>query len=299
MNVAPLVSVLVPAYQREATLARAVQSVLAEVELALEVIVVDDASADETARVAHALARADHRVTVLRHEQNRGAQAARNTGLRAATGEWIAFLDSDDEWLPGSLARRLDLARTERADWVHADCLVQRPEDAAPAAMGIAPLAGSIYAQLLRKPGPLFPSLLVRRGALRLIGGLDESIAAYQEWDTAIRLARLHVAAFDSRPAFIYHCHAGATISKEPLRGARGYEQVILKHAHAIRAVCGRAAMAQHWDTAAHLYALAQAREDARRCMLHALANRPLGRTALRRARFVAEEMYHEYVTSE
>ena len=72
----------------------------------------------------------------------------------------------------------------------------------------------------MQKPGPTFPSLLVSKEALVRIGYLDETIVAYQEWDTAIRLARYYEFAFVPEPTFVYDCRQSDTISKDSLREA-------------------------------------------------------------------------------
>jgi glycosyltransferase involved in cell wall biosynthesis len=90
---------VIPAYNRAALVARAVQSARAQwPSPPAEIIVVDDASSDDTSSVAEAAG-----ATVIRHERNRGEGAARNTAIREATQEWVALLDSDDEWMPGHL----------------------------------------------------------------------------------------------------------------------------------------------------------------------------------------------------
>ena len=104
------VSVIIPTYNRAHCVSEAVDSVLAQVPPADEVIVIDDGSTDNTAEV---LAGYGDRITVLR-QKNAGAAAARNTGIRHATGEWVAFLDSDDLWRPGRItALRRDLENAE------------------------------------------------------------------------------------------------------------------------------------------------------------------------------------------
>jgi glycosyltransferase involved in cell wall biosynthesis len=92
------VSCVIPAFNREELLPRAILSVLSQTRPPSQIIVVDDGSADRTAEVAAA-----HGVEVVRHEVNRGLPEARNTGIAAATQGWVAFLDSDDEWLPHHL----------------------------------------------------------------------------------------------------------------------------------------------------------------------------------------------------
>jgi len=102
---APKISVILPTFNRAATLPMACQSVLDQSFGDLELIIVDDGSSDDTAAVVGALG--DERVRYIRQETNGGAASARNKGLEAAKGEFIAFQDSDDMWLPGKLAAQL------------------------------------------------------------------------------------------------------------------------------------------------------------------------------------------------
>jgi succinoglycan biosynthesis protein ExoO len=133
------VSVLIAAYNAAPFLSRAVASALTQSAPPIEVLIVDDASTDATARVAGALAEQDGRVRVLRLGVNRGPAAARNAGGAAARGAWIAVLDADDAFLPGRLAALTTIARTHDADVV-ADNFLWRPaRDDLPAGAGLAP----------------------------------------------------------------------------------------------------------------------------------------------------------------
>jgi glycosyltransferase involved in cell wall biosynthesis len=111
MTPVPDVSVVIPTYNRVEPLQRSVASVLAQSHAAFEILVVDDAS---QVPVDPALLPADPRITILRHAQNRGVSAARNTGIAAAKGRYVAFLDSDDAWMPEKLARQLAAVRAAR-----------------------------------------------------------------------------------------------------------------------------------------------------------------------------------------
>lgn len=101
-----LVSVIIPTYNRETTLPRALKSAFAQKGVFYEVLVVDDGSTDGTAKWVQEMAQRRSDVRYL-YESNQGPAATRNVGIREARGEFIAFLDSDDEWLPGKLARQL------------------------------------------------------------------------------------------------------------------------------------------------------------------------------------------------
>ena len=100
----PRVSVVIPAHNAAATVARAIISTQAQTPAPDEFLLVDDASSDDTAAIAESLG-----ATVIRLPVRAGAGAARNAGIAAATGKIIAFQDADDEWLPGKLARQLPL----------------------------------------------------------------------------------------------------------------------------------------------------------------------------------------------
>ena len=107
----PAITVIIPCYKAAATLRRAVESALHGAPNTLQLLLVDDGSPDETGALCDALAAGDPRITAL-HRPNGGAAAARNTGLAAMQGDWVLFLDADDELLPGLWAALPDaLAR--------------------------------------------------------------------------------------------------------------------------------------------------------------------------------------------
>src|SRR6516162_596409 len=101
----PLVSVIIPAYNAERTLRRAIDSALAQDYQPIEIIVVDDGSKDATSEVAAAYL--DKAVQLVQLPRNCGESGAMNTGIAVAKGEYIAFLDADDEWLPKKLTRQI------------------------------------------------------------------------------------------------------------------------------------------------------------------------------------------------
>ena len=105
-----LISVVVPAWRAEKTLAATLDSILSQTWRELEVLVVDDASPDGTLALAQSYAAKEPRVRVIAQPQNGGVSKARNRGVREARGEWIAFLDSDDLWMPEKLERQMALA---------------------------------------------------------------------------------------------------------------------------------------------------------------------------------------------
>jgi glycosyltransferase involved in cell wall biosynthesis len=245
---APVISVVVPTYNRADNIRRCLDSVLNQTISPSEIIVVDDGSSDETVKRVKEIRDARVRCVVL--EKNSGAQAARNRGIREATGDWIAFQDSDDAWLPEKLAKQVKALQGTGCDpWtvVHTNAIWKETATGKHIQVQMPVVDGDdVYAQLLTRPAPLFPGMLVSRIALRQIGYLDEKVPAYQEWDTAIRLAKHCRFIYVKEPLFVYNLHEGGMISKNRLHEVRAYQYVIDKFRDEIRGVCGEGVWRNH-----------------------------------------------------
>lgn len=198
----PAVSVVIAAYNEEQYIAEAVESVLAQTFRDFEVIVVDDGSTDRTPEIVRAYAQEQHaqeqhvRVRYL-HQPNSGQPAARNRGIRAARGRYVAFLDADDLWLPAKLERQMQLLRSspERA-WVYCDAY--RFESATGhirrvASQGSGLCEGDVLRPLLL--GNFIVSLtpVVRRGVFEDVGYFEEAPfvrgGGGEDWDMWLRIA--------------------------------------------------------------------------------------------------------------
>lgn len=203
-----LVSVVIPVHNREAVLPRAISSVLEQDHEALDVIVVDDCSTDESAEVAAAWARRDPRLRLIRLPENRGAGGARNAGIAEARGELVAFQDSDDRWLPEKLSRQieaLDAARDCAACYCGAVYLGSDHCYYIPRRGTIGRCDGDIFADLLTSNPTTPQTLLVERDLLFRVGLFDESLRINEDWDLALRISRAGRFAFvPDRLAMIY-----------------------------------------------------------------------------------------------
>lgn len=187
-STAPLVSVVIPTRDRWPMLVEAVRCALAQEDVDVEVIVVDDGGTDGSAtRLAE---RRDSRVQVLRNEVARGAPAARNQAAAVARGEWIAFLDDDDRWAPHKLRTQLALAAgVKDVGFIYGTAVMVdaalRPLRSLPV-----PEPGTLRRALLHTNGIGGPSsVMVRRAALAQLGGFDERLASLPDWDLWLRLA--------------------------------------------------------------------------------------------------------------
>jgi glycosyltransferase involved in cell wall biosynthesis len=177
----PQVSVIIPVFNAAATVGCAVESVLAQTLADLEIIAVDDGSTDAS---LGALARFGERVKVMRQD-NRGPSAARNLGVRNSSGEYLAFLDADDWWMPVMLERLVAALKADRT-CVVAYCdlkLVDSLGRELGTSLAGAPCMGAPTVEdMLGQLWPIMPSgVVMRRGALEAVGGFPEQLRAFED----------------------------------------------------------------------------------------------------------------------
>ena len=220
----PLVSVVIPAFNRAATIERSVRSVLTQDYRTLELIVVDDASTDGTADVLSSCT--DPRLRIVRQPMNGGAAAARNRGIREARGSFVAFLDSDDEWLPGKLARQMELFA--RADGqLGVVCTGLERVSAGQEKTIICPEhEGMIYSAMLECNVLVgaADTAVVRRAALDMIGGFDTQLPAIEDYDFFLRICRLFEVACIPEPLARYYDQNHSAEGSSTPRVSRNFE---------------------------------------------------------------------------
>lgn len=185
----PSITVVIPTRDRWPLLARtALASALAQERVDLEVIVVDDGCVEPAPDALPGLD--DRRVRVVRHPEPRGVAAARNAGIAAAQGEWIALLDDDDIWAPQKLDRQLEIARSAGADFAYSGVVSVDGGGRVLHAYPVPPTERLRLDLLARCAIPAGPSnVLVRTELIRALGGFDERLAHLADWDCWIRLA--------------------------------------------------------------------------------------------------------------
>lgn len=247
------VSVVIPTYNRQRFLPRAIDSVLRQTYPVSEILVVDDGSTDDTPQLIAEAQKHFPLIKYIRLDKNSGAQNARNVGINAASGEWIGFLDSDDEWLPDRVRLALEAAHRDGVSVTHCEYIRQEP-DGHQFLQRVPPLHGNVYLDFLRSPNSTFPGLLLKKECLIAIGGLDTSIMAWQEWDVLIRLSKLYEFAYVPEPLFIWHWHDEPTISKDEYRSNKGYQQIFEKHEKEILEFAGRDAFIYHLQRIYKIY---------------------------------------------
>lgn len=189
-----LVSVVIPSYNREATIKRAVDSVLCQTYSDIEVIVVDDGSTDNTGRIVSEYQ--DKRVRIISQKERGGANKARNTGIAHARGEYIAFQDSDDEWLPDKLKSQIDLMEREKLQACYcAHNLIEKGRETIiiPPDYQDADKYQAHLKDILRCYNVIgTPTLVIRHELLGRLGAsyFDENMFRLQDYDFVIRIIK-------------------------------------------------------------------------------------------------------------
>jgi glycosyltransferase involved in cell wall biosynthesis len=223
----PIVSIVMPAYNVAPYIQETLDSVFAQTFKDFEVVIVNDGSPD-TVELERALGPYMNRIRYIKQE-NRGAGAARNEGVRAARGEFVAFLDADDLWMPDYLSEQLKFLRERNCDLVCADALH----------FGDSPLAGRTYMEAFMEKAPptgeftftglvgaeqslITSGVLARREPILEVGLFDEGLRNSQDFDLWLRLVR-HGSrlAYQRRVLLRYRYHENSLSGDEINRSVR------------------------------------------------------------------------------
>jgi len=225
----PAVSVIIPTYNRAAFLPRALESVIAQTRRDWEIVLVDDGSIDETQRVVEAYARQLGSRLIFLQQRNHGCSHARNCGIEASRGRFVAFLDSDDEFVPTKLQRQLELFEQcpelgfVYSDYAFVDLDGKRHESAFATKCGHArqvraePVGvrqyqcdASVFDRLLEQYFIATIVGMVRRDLLGTRLRFDESLRYAEEWLFYLQVARQTVVGFVAEPLCVHHFTGGS-----------------------------------------------------------------------------------------
>lgn len=220
-------SVIIPVRNRPTLVAAAVASLQKQTLPVQEILVVDDASTDETPEIVAELARRDDRVRLLKLPERHGASHARNVGIRHTEADWVGFLDSDDEWLPEKhflQQQRLTEVPGSVASFTGIRYVLPNGSKDQPLPAKLAPPA-------LRRMNFLgsTSTALVRREALLAVDGFDDALPSCQDWDLWLRLERQGAFALVQSPQVLYSQVETGRISRNIDNVIRGHEIVFAR----------------------------------------------------------------------
>lgn len=219
----PKISVVIPTYNRKQLITRSIDSVLNQTFQDFELIIVDDCSTDGTGELIASYQ--DPRIVYIRNNHNLGAGGSRNAGAAIAGGEYIAFQDSDDEWLPDKLEKQMAMITTkaeysgkkvgmvycEHWNHVNGESVIfpwaSIPEENK---------SGDIFSYLLYSPLISTQTMLVKRSVWQQVGGFSTKINSLEDWEFSIRVAREHAILLAKEPLVkIYATAEGVNHNQE------------------------------------------------------------------------------------
>jgi glycosyltransferase involved in cell wall biosynthesis len=245
----PLVSVVIPAYNAALYLEEAVKSLQAQSHKNLHIIVVNDGSKDDTAKVADCLAAQDKRIEVI-HKANAGVSAARNDAFKVVKGEYLCFLDADDAYLPEKVAKQVQFLETHpELDLVYCDNYLgdEHLNIVEQAASNCPPVPLKEAFMYRNWFSPLAPML--RTSLMKKVGFFDATIHGGEDWDYWIRCLEYTDFGHIPEPLGIYRRHPKQSHHNQTMMRRDGF-RVIEKHyrkdAHSYRLAVG----GRHWTFA-------------------------------------------------
>lgn len=230
IDIEPKVSIIIPLYNREKLIKRAIESVLVQSFTDFELIIVDDCSSDESAKVVHGIN--DERIIYIKHECNKGANAARNTAIKLARGKYIAFQDSDDEWLPNKLEKQMTIIEnsSNKVGCVYTG--FWRYENNSKRYIPekwVRKFDGDILSEVLKGNFISTQTMLIKTECIKTVGLFDEKLPRLQDWELVIRLAQEYEFAYVNEGLVnVYHTQDSITSNSEKLRIA--YNMIIDKN---------------------------------------------------------------------
>lgn len=234
----PLISIIMPAYNSAAFIAESIQSVRSQTWQEWELIIVDDGSTDETAKVVKEFAAADRRIKYI-YQTNQRQAHARNTGIRHASGDLIAFLDNDDLWLPRKLELQWQVIDETRADLVFSNGFVFLDDDTTNESQDFPIVTGHYTGQemldlkVIRNRIPVL-TVLVRRELLMAAGGfdVDERYWGSDDYELWCRLAHGGATFFGMKERLArYRVHGAAMTIRQSSRLELSQYNIAVKYA--------------------------------------------------------------------
>jgi glycosyltransferase involved in cell wall biosynthesis len=228
----PKVSVVIPTHNRAKLITRALDSLKNQTNQDFEIFIVDDASTDNTEDVINSYN--DSKIRYIRLSENVGQSKARNVAIKQANGEYIGFLDSDDEWLPEKIEKQLKLfeqSKDPKLAAVYCGSLEKDEIQNKTSVHNGGNVRGDIYVKLLSGFCPSTPTLfLVKKTVLHEVQGFDEFLPTFVDYDLWLRIARLgHTFDVVDEPLIVKHEHAGSQIAKDPKKRERGLDLFLEK----------------------------------------------------------------------
>lgn len=207
------ISVIIPTFNREKTIERSILSVLSQTHPINEIIIVDDCGSDNTKEIIDNLN--NNIIKYVRLNNNQGPAHARNYGVSLASGDWIAFQDSDDEWHPNKIEKQLDYIHSHHGcRFVYSSYYNDNQKCDIPLYYNMERYEGTMLPTLLYRNTVGAPTILMEKSLFHEVNGFNTSMKALEDWDFAIKIAQKCPLGFISESLItVYHVDASISAS--------------------------------------------------------------------------------------
>jgi len=270
----PKVSVIIPTHNRADLIHSTISSVLNQTFQDFEIIVVDDASKDNTPEVVSSFD--DGRIKYIRNEINKGDAVARNVGVINSSYEYVAFLDDDDEWVPEKLEKQVNLMENspQEVGCVHTGALSIDKVNKKELEIKASGKRGDLFDEMLMGNYIITSSLLSRKACFERVGLFDESIPYCSDYDMWIRISREFKFEYINQPLVKYHVHENK-LSNNPGLVIKGIETLLKKYDQLFAS--NRKGLSQHYLALGVFYCYSGNVKRGREAFLRAIKLYPFG----------------------
>jgi len=224
----PLVSIIIPTFNRESTILRTLRSLKNQNFKDFEIIIVDDYSSDNIFLKIESLGLRN--LSLIKMADHKGAQVARNVGVKSARGEKIIFLDSDDWWEEGFLKLMLDNMTFTNKKAICCDGYLVDELSGVTKRLNLLSGVKDIKSAVFLRSCVMFQGLLIDRECFEKTGPLDENIVTFHNWDFVLNLISHYEIAYLDKPLFHYVQHSLPSITKNIAQREMGFYQVTQKY---------------------------------------------------------------------
>lgn len=269
------VNIILPTYNRAQLIARAIKSVLNQTYRDFEIIVVDDGSTDNTEEVVKKID--DKRIRYIRHKENKGAAAARNTGIKASKDQYIAFQDSDDEWPPEKIEKQIIAFEnvSPKVGVVYTGFWkTQDNKKVYMPSFNIKSKEGDIHKSLLKGNFIGTPTTLIKRECFERTGMFDEKLPILEDWELWIRISKYYHFKYIDAPLLISHYSPGGVNEPSFPIKVKALKLILEKHFNDIKK--DMKVLAGHYFYIGHVLCLSGKIVQGRNYFIKAIITYPL-----------------------
>lgn len=225
----PYVSIIIPTYNRANTIVKTIESILNQTYSDYEIIVVDDNSSDNTKEVINEYINDYPFIKYLKHENNRGGSAARNTGVKVANGKLISFLDSDDQWINTKLAKEVECIKNNpNVDMVYSNMYLVDIENETTVLYKQDNFEDKYYGMLCKNIIGSTSLITIKKAVYDKLGGFKEGLPSCQDWDFYLNVVKEYKVMKIDEPLLKYYIHSNS-ISGNIDRAIEGHNLILKK----------------------------------------------------------------------